>query len=99
MAKKNPEFFKIAHAATETARQIQREHRFDLLPNLTLQWDDMKAEALRIINARPSAQNGGPDCALCDDEEFWKDEFGDYWEAMRCATCSGWQCPNHHCPG
>lgn len=95
---KNAEFFRIAALATDTAKRIHKDHRFDLVTTLVTQWAEMKAEALRIVEAKLPPRLNGPDCQICDLDEFWQEEFGQYWEAMRCAVCSGWECPNHHCP-
>jgi hypothetical protein len=40
-------------------------------------------------------QGGGPSCNLCNNEEWWQQEFGDDWQSVRCAYCGpgGLECP------
>jgi hypothetical protein len=70
--------------------------------------DQALVEVKRIVAAeskrrqesgQSTAENGGPDCALCADEDWWKEEFGSAWQWARCETCgpAGWDCPGDFC--
>jgi len=60
----------------------------------------VEAEVLRRQQAGAStAQEGGPDCALCTDVEWWQEEFGSAWQWARCEMCQNvWDCPGDWCP-